>query len=86
MPSKTLTLYKDKRADRVRVISNTQFNVEVTGNSDSINYQIVDDPTLKNQFYVEFSVPYSIDHNLSEIPVRILSRETGESESIIIRY
>ena len=84
-PTKYINFYADERFKSFDVISNTDFNVEVEGNSDLVNYKIME-TDMNNHFQVQFSIPSSVTQEFKDLKVRISNSLTDSTETFYLSY
>lgn len=84
-PSKQLNFYADERFKSLDVISNTDFTVDVEGNSDLVNYKI-QEKDYENHYEIQFSVPSFVSEEFKDLKVRIANALTDSSETFYLSY
>lgn len=84
-PSKTVNFYADERFKSIDVISNTDFSVDIEGNSDLVNYKI-QERDYENHYEIQFSVPSSVNEEFRDLKVRISNQLAETSETFYLSY
>jgi hypothetical protein len=84
-PTKNINFYSDERFKSIDVISNTNFNVNIEGNSDLVNYKI-QEKDYENHFEVQFSVPSTVNEEFKDLKVRFSNSLTETSETFYLSY
>ena len=85
-PSKTINFYSDERFKSIDVISNTDFNVYIEGNSDLINYRIQENKDYQNHYEIQFSIPSSVYEEFKDLKVKISNSLAETSEIFFVSY
>jgi nuclear pore complex protein Nup210 len=84
-PSKNINFYADERFKSLEVISNTDFSVDIEGNSDLVNYKI-EEKDVENHYEIQFSVPSSVSQEFKDLRVKISNALTDSSETYFLSY
>ena len=84
-PQRNINFYSDERFKSIDIISNTDFTVDVEGNSDLVSWK-KQEKRSNNHYEIQFSVPSSVNQDFRDLKVRISNAFTDSAETFFLSY